>query len=146
MVLSFVFKVFIAALAASMPLVRSQDIGWTDSYSIDGKCYCQTSFDHAIGDYMVPGPNGQQITVREACALVGEGPQGDRKYYNDIQCGNGPANDAGDETWCPGRIDMGTGNQAGCKMIGPKWSFPGATPGTVLLRFLASRTQPPQHT
>jgi hypothetical protein len=40
--------------------------------------------------------------------------------YNDIQCGNGPANDAGDEDDCPGRTEHG---QEGCKYIGPKWNF-----------------------
>jgi hypothetical protein len=40
--------------------------------------------------------------------------------YNDIQCGNGPPNDAGDETVCPGRTDHG---KEGCKYIGPTWKF-----------------------
>jgi hypothetical protein len=42
--------------------------------------------------------------------------------YNDVQCGNGPANDAGDEDTCPGRIEYGA---VGCKYIGPKWNFVG---------------------
>jgi len=36
--------------------------------------------------------------------------------YNDIQCGNGPANDAADEAGCPGRVDLGS---EGCDEIGP---------------------------
>ena len=46
--------------------------------------------------------------------------------YNDIQCGNGPPNDAGDETECPGRIEYGA---EGCKYIGPLWDFSGVDPG-----------------
>lgn len=72
---------------------------------------------------MVDGPDGTKITVVEACELAGEGPQGDRVYYNDIQCGNGPANSAGDEDWCPGRVDLGPNNKDGCMVIGPKWPF-----------------------
>jgi F5/8 type C domain len=43
-----------------------------------------------------------------------------RVPYNDIQCGNGPANDAPDEAGCPGRVDIG---RSGCKQIGPKWDL-----------------------
>lgn len=122
----------IAAIAASMPVAfaDSDELeginprpNWKDSYSIDGKCYCDTTYDHNIGGIMVDGPDGR-ITVREACDLVGDGPgpEEDRVYYNDIQCGNGPANDQLDEQVCPGRVDMG---KAGCKVSGPKWHFPG---------------------
>lgn len=112
----------IAAVVAAAPLVSAQTMGWADSYSINGKCYCQTTYDHNIGGIMVDGPNGK-ITVREACGMVGSGPEGDRVYYNDVQCGNGPANDAGDEDWCPGRVDMGDNDKSGCMMKGPKWDF-----------------------
>jgi len=94
--------------------------GWADSYSVGDQCYCDSSFDHNIADILVDGPNGQ-ITVQQACELIGEGPgrQG-RPIYNDIQCGNGPANDAGDEDFCPGRVDIG---KPGCGHIGPSWKF-----------------------
>ena len=94
--------------------------GWKDSYSVGDQCYCDTTFDHDIGDIRVDTTVGN-ITVREACALIGEGPgaQG-RPIYNDVQCGNGPANDAGDEDYCPGRVDIG---KEGCPQIGPTWKF-----------------------
>ncbi len=99
---------------------------WADSYSVGDQCYCSTSFDHNIGPVEVDTPVGR-ITVREACDLIGPGPgRGDRPLYNDVQCGNGPPNDAGDEDWCPGRVDVqGTNDQRkqGCNHIGPTWKF-----------------------
>lgn len=95
-------------------------LGWADSYSVDGQCYCASSFDHNIGDIMVDTPAGPR-TVLEVCEAIGPGPGiGDNPIYNDIQCGNGPANDAGDEDWCPGRVDQG---QAGCCTAGPTWDL-----------------------
>lgn len=100
--------------------------GWADSYSVDDQCYCETTFDHNIGPVVVDTPVGQ-MTVREACELIGDGPGSNgRPKYNDIQCGNGPANDAGDEDWCPGRVDLqGTEDERklGCNQIGPVWKF-----------------------
>ena len=94
--------------------------GWKDSYSVGDRCYCDTTFDHDIGDIRVNTPVGN-ITVREACDILGDGPgsQG-RPIYNDVQCGNGPANNAGDEDYCPGRTDIG---KEGCTHIGPRWNF-----------------------
>ena len=93
---------------------------WKDSYSVGDQCYCDTTFDHDIGGIMVDTSVGE-ITVREACELVGPGPgSSGRPIYNDIQCGNGPANDAGDEDYCPGRVDIG---KEGCVQIGPTWKF-----------------------
>ena len=61
-----------------------------------------------------------KLTVIEICELLGPGPgSADRPRYNDIQCGNGPPNDAGDEELCPGRVDI----DGGCGQIGPKWNF-----------------------
>jgi hypothetical protein len=95
-------------------------LGWKDSYSVGDSCYCATTFDHAIGPVEVDTPLGT-MTIKEVCKLLGPGPgQGNHPIYNDIQCGNGPANDAGDETTCPGRVDHGPD---GCKYIGPKWNF-----------------------
>lgn len=93
---------------------------WSDSYSVDGKCYCATTFDHAIGTYEVDTPVGKR-TVQQVCDALGPGPgiEGN-PVYNDIQCGNGPANDAGDEGYCPGRVDQG---RSGCCTIGPKWDL-----------------------
>jgi hypothetical protein len=94
--------------------------GWSDSYSVGNSCYCETNFDHNIGVIVVATPLGN-LTVKEVCTLLGPGPgSSGRPIYNDVQCGNGPANDAGDETVCPGRVDHGPN---GCKYIGPKWNF-----------------------
>jgi hypothetical protein len=94
--------------------------GWTDSYSVDNACYCSSTFDHNIGSVKVHTPMGIK-TVKEVCDIMGPGPgKNNRPVYNDIQCGNGPPNDAGDETICPGRTDHG---KNGCKYIGPKWKF-----------------------
>ncbi|MEL6984424.1 MAG: hypothetical protein AAFO29_18505 [Actinomycetota bacterium] len=94
--------------------------GWKDSYSVGDQCYCATTFDHGIGTIQVNTPAGTK-TVREVCEKLGPGPgsQG-RPIYNDIQCGNGPANDAGDEDDCPGRVDIG---RDGCGHIGPTWDL-----------------------
>lgn len=101
---------------------RAPGNNWSDSYSVDGKCYCDTTFDHNIGDIMVETPAGPK-TVREVCEALGPGPGvGDNPVYNDVQCGNGPANDAGDEDWCPGRVDQG---EAGCCTAGPTWDLEG---------------------
>ena len=99
---------------------RTPSNGWTDSYSVGDKCYCDTTFDHNIGGIFVNTTAGM-ITVREACDLVGPGPgSAGRPKYNDVQCGNGPANDAGDEDYCPGRVDLG---KEGCGHIGPEWQI-----------------------
>lgn len=93
---------------------------WLDSYSVGDRCYCDSTFDHDIGPIRVDTPRGR-ISVLEACNIIGPGPgRNGRPIYNDIQCGNGPANDAGDEDYCPGRVDLG---RAGCVQIGPKWKF-----------------------
>lgn len=95
---------------------------WADSYSVGDACYCETTFDHNIGDIMVDTPVGRR-SVREVCEALGDGPGSDeRPLYNDIQCGNGPANDAGDEDDCPGRVDIG---REGCGHIGPRWDLSG---------------------
>lgn len=99
---------------------RAPGGNWFDSYSVGDKCYCDTTFDHDIGDVVVDTPVGDK-TVREVCEAIGPGPGRDgHPVYNDIQCGNGPANNAGDEDWCPGRVDQG---RDGCCTAGPKWDF-----------------------
>eukprot|EP00039_Didymoeca_costata_P014706 m.240324 g.240324 ORF g.240324 m.240324 type:complete len:344 (-) comp16077_c0_seq7:114-1145(-) len=110
----------------------SPGIGWWDSYEVEGRCYCKMdgggSFDHGIGDIIICTPVGPR-TVREVCQRIhnvyGEGSPQNRKYFNTIQCGHGPANDAGDEDLdaCPGRVDMGS---AGCHIRGVSWDLDGA--------------------
>eukprot|EP00039_Didymoeca_costata_P009280 m.122494 g.122494 ORF g.122494 m.122494 type:complete len:271 (+) comp14426_c0_seq2:2522-3334(+) len=98
---------------------------WRDSYSVNGRCYCDTNGDHGVFDLVISSPTGNK-TVGEVCnrnkELFGEGPVEGRIPYNDVQCGNGPANDAGDEDPenCPGRVDLGPD---GCKMLGPSFNL-----------------------
>ncbi len=107
-------------------ITRTPNGGWADSYSVGDRCYCETTFDHNIGPVVVNTELGS-MTVREACDLLGSGPgSSGRPKYNDVQCGNGPSNDAGDEDFCPGRVDI-QGSTAerrlGCNQIGPMWKF-----------------------
>jgi hypothetical protein len=111
---------------------------WKDSYAVDGKCYCDSNgFDHGLDTKTAPTPFGRKSVV-QICAdierVLGAGPLQGRIPYNDIQCGNGPANDAPDEAGCPGRVDIGP---AGCNQIGPAWDLMavyGNAPGTMLSR------------
>jgi len=91
---------------------------WVDSVQVNGQCYCKTTFDHNIGDIQPAGFKG--LTVFEICEILGPIPAGTQIPYNDIQCGNGPGNDAGDEDQdcCPGRVDQGP---SGCQTRGPLW-------------------------
>jgi len=99
---------------------RNPGAGWADSYAADGQCYCASTFDHNVGQLLVPTPAGPR-TVREVCAALGPGPGKEgRPLFNDVQCGHGPANDAGDEDWCPGRTDQG---RDGCCDRGPRWDL-----------------------
>ncbi len=102
-----------------------QHPGWTDSFAANGFCWCNSSnFDHGIGTKTVT-INGTNYKIIDICDELKKHPQyrafqnGDAPY-NDIQCGNGPANDAADETGCPGRTDLGP---SGCNQIGPKWDM-----------------------
>jgi len=110
---------------ADIPLsdiIRTPGNNWVDSYSVGDRCYCATTFDHNIGPILVDTDIGT-MTVRQACDQLGQGPfpgGAGRPIYNDVQCGNGPANDAGDEDYCPGRVDLA---KAGCTHIGPTWNF-----------------------
>jgi len=97
---------------------------WKDSYSVGGRCYCDSNgFDHGLDRKSAPTPIGT-LNVVQICEdiedALGTGPGNGRIPYNDIQCGNGPANDAADEAGCPGRVDIGS---AGCNVIGPKWDL-----------------------
>lgn len=101
-------------------------IGWKDSYAVDGVCYCDSNgFDHGADRLTHPTPAGV-LPVTQICAdiqsVLGEGRSSGRIPYNDLQCGNGPPNDAGDEDpdACPGRVDIGP---EGCLILGPKWDL-----------------------
>jgi len=100
-------------------------LSWEDSYSVNGVCYCNSNFDHGIANTRVSTPRGQR-TVRQVCndirSALGTGSRNGRIPYNDVQCGNGPANNAGDENRnrCPGRVDIGP---RGCDDIGPRWNL-----------------------
>lgn len=99
---------------------------WGDSYSVGDQCFCETTFDHDIGDVQVETPIGT-LTVRQACGIVGPGPGSEgRPKYNDVQCGNGPVNGTDDEAFCPGQINVeGTIEEMrlGCNNVGPTWKF-----------------------
>jgi len=99
--------------------------GWADSYQAPyGKCYCSSSnYDHSAGIPVIETSLGW-LSTREICELIGPGPgkQADSPVYNDLQCGNGPPNDASDEHTCPGRVDLG---KEGCGNIGPQWDLSG---------------------
>lgn len=89
---------------------------WADSYSVSDRCYCAMTYDHAIDAVMVETPIGF-MSVKQACEMIGPGPgKKGNPIYNDIQCGNGPPNNAGNEQQCPGRVDLG---RKRCGHIGP---------------------------
>jgi len=100
---------------------------WSDSYSVAGQCYCDSNFDHGLSGIVVGTPKGSK-SVPVVCADIqarhGTGPSSGRTYFNDIQCGNGPANTAPDEAVCPG-IPIGTGNYTGpnCDAKGSTWNL-----------------------
>ncbi|AXT50011.1 T9SS C-terminal target domain-containing protein [Aquimarina sp. BL5] len=106
---------------------------WKDSYKANGYCFCQSSFDHGVGNFKIT-INGQGRNIRDICDELKKHPKyrnlrnGDPKY-NTIQCGNDPGhNDAitiqgkriKDEKVCPGRVDQGS---KGCKCKGPKFDM-----------------------
>ena len=120
-VLSALFFTF-STLANSQ--TWNPNLGWKDSYAVAGKCYCDSNgYDHNLDSKFADTPIGSQnvVDICEAIErILGNGPVDGRIPYNDIQCGNGPANDAADETGCPGRVDIGP---EGCNQIGPKWDL-----------------------
>ena len=110
-----------------------------DSYSVGDRCYCESTFDHQIGEFLLDDtPLGPNTTIRDICNFLGPGPGSwGRPRYNDIQCGNGPPNAdiLRDEILCPGQVDHGV---QGCGFIGPKWNFDVQSDdneGTILSRF-----------
>ncbi len=106
---------------------------WKDSYQANGYCFCNSTFDHGIGNFKIT-INGQGRTVRDVCDELKKHPSfrgmrnGDPRY-NDIQCGNGPQHQDAitiqgkrikDEVVCPGRVDQGS---KGCQCKGPKFDM-----------------------
>lgn len=100
---------------------------WADSYlAPDGKCYCDSSYDHDVDTLIVSTPAGDR-NAKEICIALGSGPGSPVAIFNDVQCGNGPANTAGDEDWCPGITNDGYN---GCCTAGPKWDLSVYEPGS----------------
>jgi len=105
------------------PMRTPAGLGWADSYiGTDGQCWPASTWDHGIGEVRVDTSAGP-MTIREAADRLGGAPErrGDLAF-NDINCGNGPANDAGDEAidQCPGLVTRG---RAGCELVAatPAW-------------------------
>jgi len=101
--------------------------GWSDSYSVDGQCYCDSSnFDHGLHKISTGTPKGKK-KVTEICGDLkkkfGEGRKNGRVYFNDIQCGHGPANEAADEKVCPGIPNGNRYSGARCKEKGSTWNL-----------------------
>lgn len=100
---------------------QEPELAWANSYSANGQCYCTPNLDENIADARVETPYGD-MTVRQICADIGPGPGAEgQPLYNDVQCGNGPANDEPNETFCPARVDRGID---GCTETGPVWTYP----------------------
>jgi len=101
--------------------------GWSDSYSVNGQCYCDTDFDHGLSATLVTTPAGQK-SVPQICADIqsrlGSGSASGRLYFNTVQCGHDPKNSATDETACPG-IPRGPGDFTGdrCNETGATWNI-----------------------
>ena len=117
---------FSSALAQNIP-DPTRATGWSDSYSVDGQCYCDTNFDHGLSSVSVETNDGRK-PVTEICADIrstfGNGSTQGRLYFNTVQCGHGPANNAADESVCPG-IPRATGDYTGnrCNEKGATWNL-----------------------
>lgn len=111
---------------------------WTDSYSVDGQCYCDSTYDHNVGEIIHPTPLGDK-TVVQICTDIqdklGFGAQSGRVYYNTVQCGHGPVNQhkVYDEWTCPG-IPIGVGNYTGprCFETGARWNLDAVYDGKIV--------------
>ena len=137
---------FTVAFAQNIP-DPTRPTGWSDSYSVNGQCYCDTNFDHGLSSVTVLTNNGRK-TVPEVCATIrstfGNGPQQGRLYFNTVQCGHGPVNNAADETVCPG-IPRASGNFTGnrCFETGATWNLDQLYPGDSSPSETSSSTQAP---
>ncbi len=134
------FSIITGAFAQSLDPgydINPGGAGWADSYQANNLCWCSTTFDHGLNDINVTSfvINGEKRNIEDICDELKNHPSfralasGD-PLYNDIQCGNGPANAdyRNDETYCPGIV---TNGNAGCSVTGPTWD----------LAWLASRTR-----
>ena len=99
-------------LPLPVPGIPPAGLPWADSYSHQNKCYVFSTFDHNADQLAIGGIN--VVTIQNT--QNGPGIDQADAIYNDVNCGNGPPNTAGDEAWCPGRVDMGA---AGCVIAGP---------------------------
>ncbi len=101
---------------------------WTDSYAVDGQCFCDTTFDHELEGIVIDTPTGR-LPIYQVCADIqrqhGEGSQTGRLYYNTVQCGHEPANNSPDEIECPGFLtdDSGAWNLYNCNAKGASWNL-----------------------
>jgi len=113
--------------SGGFPSYATRKQPWSDSYSVNGQCYCDSTFDHGAGSIRVSTPVGTR-TVRQVCDAVrsrhGQGSTRNRVYYNTIQCGHQPRNTAADERVCPG-IPINNGNYSGryCQSKGSTWNL-----------------------
>lgn len=111
--------------AANSP---SAQLYWTDSYSVDGQCYCDTTFDHELTDVTVDTPLGL-LPIEQVCTDIrerfGQGRASERLYYNTVQCGHAPANFAADEIECPGFLTDASGaiQNYDCQASGARWNL-----------------------
>ena len=83
----FADEFFVTALASdesSIPDPTSPTV-WSDSYSVDGQCYCDTNFDHDLDSVFLDTPAGQR-SVPQICAdittMFGTGRSDGRLYFN----------------------------------------------------------------
>ena len=101
---------------------------WSDSYSVNGQCHCDSTFDHGLRGITSMMPDGTLRSVPEICEAIddkyGDGAQDGRVYYNTVQCGHEPTNTAADEAVCPG-IPIAAGNYTGpqCNQTGATWNL-----------------------
>ena len=113
------------ANAAQTP---SSPMYWSDSYSVDGQCYCDTNFDHDLDQVSVATPEGSRSVI-QVCADItsrfGSGRSSGRTYYNTVQCGHQPANSAADERTCPGFLTDSSGaiQNYNCSATGATWNL-----------------------
>jgi len=125
---------FVTTIYAQLPNGVVPGSNWSDSYSANGLCWCETTYDHDLDDitkvwFVI---NGERRNIRDICEELENHPsfrnkQNSDLVYNDIQCGNGPANTAKDETYCPGRVGISSTdyddlNEA-CQTKGPTWDL-----------------------
>lgn len=99
-------------LTIPVPDVAPASLSWADSYSYQNKCYISSDLDHDADLITIGGMSTADIQNTQNAP----GIEFADALYNDINCGNGPPNNAGDEDWCPGRVDLGA---AGCLIAGP---------------------------